>query len=130
MSVPISTPAMTRIIAAIEKSPGIVANDLAKAANIAPKTARAYTRMLEDSGAIHHSRWTPDPKFKDMYRRGFSVGPGTGEAPPLPAGAKNSSQPGRKVRESVPEESSMPEYAAILGALMGKQIPLQERIAV
>lgn len=130
MSVAISTPAMTRIIAAIEKSPGIVANDLAKAANVAPKTARAYTRMLEDSGAIHHSRWTPDPKFKGMYRRGFSVGPQLGEAPPLPADAKNSSQPGRKVRDIVPEESSMPEYAVMLGALMGKQIPLQERIAV
>ena len=125
------SPGMKRIVAAVMAAPGIIANHIAKAAHVSPKSARAYVRALEEEGEIHHSHWIADPQFKGMYRRGFSVGPAIGPAPKLPEGARNKGNPGHKQRDKcvVPIESSMPEYSAILGALLGKQLP-QERNAV
>ena len=125
------SPGMKRIIAAVIAAPGIITNHIAKVAHVSPKSVRAYVRALEEEGAIHHSHWIADPKIKGMYRRGFSVGPATGPAPTHPEGARNKGNPGRKQRDKcvVPIESRMPEYSAILGALLGKQLP-QERNAV
>ena len=127
----ITSPGMKRILAALKATPGVIANEIAIAAHISKKSSRAYVRTLEESGEIHHSHWIADPDFKGMYRRGFSIGPASGPAPKLPAGARNKGNPGRKQRDKcvVPIESRMPEYSAILGALLGKQLP-QERNAV
>ena len=119
------SPGMKRIVAAVMAAPGIITNHIAKAAHVSPKSARAYVRALEEEGEIHHSHWIADPQFKGMYRRGFSVGPETGPAPKLPEGARNKGNPGAKTRGDVPEDSRMPEYAVMLGALMGQKLPLE-----
>lgn len=121
----ITRPGMKRILGALEATPGMIANEIAISAHIAKKSARAYVRVLEKSGAIHHSHWIADPQFKAMYRRGFSVGPATGPAPTLPEGARNKGNPGAKLRGDVPDDSRMPEYAVMLGALMGRKLPLE-----
>lgn len=119
------SPGMKRIIAAVIAAPGIIPNHIAKVAHVSPKSARAYVRALEEEGAIHHSHWIADPKIKGMYRRGFSVGPATGPAPTHPEGARNKGNPGAKARGDVPDDSRMPEYAVMLGALMGRKLPLE-----
>lgn len=121
----ITSPGMKRIIAALKATPGMIANEIAIAAHISKKSSRAYVRTLEESGEIHHSHWIADPQFKGMYRRGFSVGPETGPAPKLPEGARNKGNPGAKIRGDVPEDSRMPEYAVMIGALMGQKLPLE-----
>lgn len=127
----IISPGMKRIIAALKAEPGLIANEISVAAHVSKKSARAYTSVLEKSGAIHHSHWIADPDFKGMYRRGFSIGPASGPAPKLPAGARNKGNPGRKQRDKcvVPIESRMPAYASILGALLGKQLPQERKAA-
>jgi hypothetical protein len=125
----VTSPGMKRILSALEAEPGLITNDLAVAANIAKKSARTYIRQLEQHGEIHHSHWIADPDFKSMYRRGFSIGPQVGPEPKLPKGARNKGNPGRKERPIVPIESSMPEYATILGALLGKQLPQERKSA-
>lgn len=125
----ITSPGMKRILGALEATPGMIANEIAISAHIAKKSARAYVRVLEKSGAIHHSHWIADPDFKGMYRRGFSIGPQVGPEPKLPKGARNKGNPGRKEMPIVPSESSMPEYSAILGALLGKQLPQERKAA-
>lgn len=127
----ITSPGMKRILAALKATPGMIVNEIAIAAHISKKSSRAYISTLEESGEIHHSHWIADPQFKGMYRRGFSIGPASGPAPKLPAGARNKGNPGRKQRDKcvVPIESSMPEYSAILGALLGKQLPQERKAA-
>lgn len=119
----ITSPCMKRILAALKATPGLIVNEIAVAAHISKTSSRAYVRVLEKSGAIHHSHWNADPDFKGMYRRGFSIGPASGPAPKLPAGARNKGNPGAKARGDVPDDSRMPEYAVMLGALMGRKLP-------
>lgn len=109
----------------------MIVSEIAKAAHVSRKSSQSYVKTLKKTNEIHRSHWIEDPVFKGMYRRGFSIGRATGPAPKLPAGARNKGNPGRKQRDKcvVPIESRMPEYSAILGALLGKQLQ-QERNAV